>query len=464
MNNKRDKIAILGLGYVGLPLALEFARKYPVVGFDINESRVEQLKSGIDETFEVDLHEESALFGYNEEGNGILFSSELSDITDANIYIVTVPTPINSFNVPNLKPLLSASKMIAERLKKGDLVIYESTVYPGCTEEDCIPVLERISKLKFNQDFFVGYSPERINPGDKVNTLVNIKKVTSGSDEETAERVDKLYASIIKAGTFKAASIQVAEAAKAIENAQRDVNISFVNELALIFDRLGIDTQDVLDAASTKFNFLPFKPGLVGGHCISVDPFYLAHKAAQLGYQPNVILSGRRVNERMANFVASKVVKLMIAKDIAIKGSRVLILGITFKENCPDIRNSKVVEIYKELEDYGVKVEVFDPWANPEQVLAEYDIDLLKNLIVIEGIKERSRNGITAQPINQVEYFNGNLIEIEVAEGTGKYDAVILTVAHQEFNEMDIRSLVKENSVVFDTKGILDRNIVDARL
>ncbi len=458
MNNKRDKIAILGLGYVGLPLALEFARKYPVIGIDINENRVNQLKSGIDETLEVDLHEESALFGYNEEGNGILFSSELSDITDANIYIVTVPTPINSFNVPNLKPLLSASKMIAERLNKGDLVIYESTVYPGCTEEDCIPVLERVSKLKFNQDFFVGYSPERINPGDKVNTLVNIKKVTSGSDEETAERVDKLYASIIKAGTFKAASIQVAEAAKAIENAQRDVNISFVNELALIFDRLGIDTQDVLDAASTKYNFLSFKPGLVGGHCISVDPFYLAHKASQVGYQPNVILSGRRVNEQMAAFVASKVVKLMTAKDILVKGASALILGITFKENCPDIRNSKVVDIYRELQDYGVKVDVYDPWAKTDEVRRHYDIDLIKNLNQEKNHLQKSYAG------NSFERdFSGSIEEVTKEENK-KYDAIILAVAHQEFMKLDLQNIKKDKSVVFDAKGVLDRKLVDARL
>jgi len=462
--DQQHKIAVIGLGYVGLPLALEFARLFSVVGFDIDRKRIEQLKLRNDETLEVDLKEADAIKADRTNEVGLYLSSSVADIQDCNIYIVTVPTPIDSYNVPNLQPLKYATELVANCLKKSDIVIYESTVYPGCTEEECVPLLEEKSGLRLNKDFFIGYSPERINPGDKVNTLVNVVKITSGSDEDTASRVDELYRKIIKAGTFKAASIRVAEAAKAIENAQRDVNISFVNELALIFDRIGIDTQDVLDAAATKYNFLPFKPGLVGGHCISVDPFYLAHKASQVGYQPNVILSGRRVNEQMASFVASKVVKLMSAKDILIKGARALILGITFKENCPDIRNSKVIDIYRELQDYGIKVDVYDPWASPEKVRAQFDIDLLRNL---QGVKYNSEKEINKRKQHTQNYSDfENVLEhvVHTEQQSDKYDAIILAVAHKNFNNLDITELKKDNAVIFDTKGVLDRNLVDSRL
>src|SRR5690606_17213684 len=343
------KIAVIGQGYVGLPLAIEFAHHFPVVGFDINKERISELANGVDRTHEADIEKLNTVLKETgaQNSRGLCFSSEVSDIQDAQIFIVTVPTPIDRLNAPDLSPLKSASEMLGRVIKPGDIVIYESTVYPGCTEEECVPVLEETSGLVFNQDFFVGYSPERINPGDKINTLTTITKVTSGSTPETAEEIDQLYKTIITAGTHKATSIKVAEASKAIENAQRDVNISFVNELALIFDRMGIDTHEVLEAAGTKFNFLKYKPGLVGGHCISVDPYYLTHKATQLGYHPEVILSGRRVNNSIPAFIASKVVKLMVGKDISIRGARALILGITFKENCPDIRNTKIVEIYQ---------------------------------------------------------------------------------------------------------------------
>jgi UDP-N-acetyl-D-galactosamine dehydrogenase len=374
------KIAVIGQGYVGLPLALEFAKHFPVFGFDINNKRLDELNSGKDHTLEADPIEIATLLNdakINNFQKGYVATASLEEISSANVYIVTVPTPIDRFNAPNLRPLLDASKMLGSILKKGDIVIYESTVYPGCTEEDCVPVLEKESGLVFNEDFYVAYSPERIVPGDKVNTLTTIIKVTSGSTPEIAETVDQLYKKIIKAGTHKATSIKVAEASKAIENAQRDVNISFVNELALIFDRIGVDTQDVLEAAGTKFNFLKYKPGLVGGHCISVDPYYLAHKAEQVGYYPQVILSGRRVNDNMSHFISNKVVKLMIQKGINIKGSNALILGITFKENCPDVRNTKVVEIYKELTEFGLNVDVHDPWANPAEVQEEYGIEII---------------------------------------------------------------------------------------
>lgn len=454
------KIAVIGQGYVGLPLAIELAHHFPVVGFDIDEERIIELQQGVDRTHEADLERlhavswhtkvvavhdnevwtaeqmvKSQLASVASEISGLLFSSKEADIVDAKIYIVTVPTPIDRRNAPDLSPLKGASEMLGRVLKAGDIVIYESTVYPGCTEEECIPILEKVSGLRFNRDFFVGYSPERINPGDKINTLTTIKKITSGSTPDTAEEVDQLYRTIIKAGTYKATNIKVAEAAKAIENAQRDVNISFVNELALIFDRMGIDTNDVLDAAGTKFNFLKYKPGLVGGHCISVDPYYLTHKATQLGYQPDVILSGRRVNNSIPTFIASKVVKLMVAKDIIIKGARALILGVTFKENCPDIRNTRVVEIYRELKEYGLDVEIYDPWANPEEVYAQYGILLKEKLGSSEG-------GEIDEP----------------------YDTIILATAHQEFLTIDINKLKKERSVVFDTKGILPREMVDARL
>jgi UDP-N-acetyl-D-galactosamine dehydrogenase len=414
------KIAVIGLGYVGLPLAAAFSTKFDVIGFDINALRVADLKNGIDHTREMS---EQML----RETKGLTFSSDKSALETCNVYIVTVPTPVDNYKKPNLTHLLNASRTIGSVLKKGDTVIYESTVYPGCTEGDCVPVLEYQSGLQYNKDFFCGYSPERINPGDKVNTLTTIKKVTSGSNAITAKFVDRLYASIIKAGTHLASSIKVAEASKAIENAQRDVNISFVNELALIFDRMNIDTTEVLEAAGTKWNFLKYKPGLVGGHCIGVDPYYLAYKAESLGYYPQVILSGRRVNDNMGIFVANKLVKLLIKKGHKIEGSRVLILGITFKENCTDIRNTRVTDVYKELEDFGMAVEVYDPWASPEQTLTEYGITLLSKL---DGI----------------------------------YEAVVLTVAHDVFNNLKFRDFTNKESVIFDLKSVLPREIVDSRL
>lgn len=426
------KIAIIGQGYVGLPLAIEFSQHFPVIGFDINKERVSELNQGKDRTLEADLAKlnDSLIFAKNTSfEKGYTASSNVQDLKDAQIFIVTVPTPIDRYNAPNLNPLLKATEMLGQVISKGDIVIYESTVFPGCTEEDCVPVLEKVSGLKFNEDFYVGYSPERIVPGDKVNTLTTIKKVTSGSTPEIAEEVDQLYKTIVTAGTHKAPNIKVAEASKAIENAQRDVNISFMNELALIFDRIGIDTNDVLDAAGTKFNFLKYKPGLVGGHCISVDPYYLAHKAVQLGYHPNVILSGRRVNDSVAEFIASKVVKLMIKKDINVSTAQALILGVTFKENCPDVRNTKVVDVYSELIEYGVKVDIYDPWASAEEVKHEYDVDILSSL-------------------------NGEI----------KYDAIILAVSHNEFLTMDLAKLRKGRSVLFDIKACLDRSQVDGRL
>ncbi len=423
MKLENCKIAVIGLGYVGLPLAVEFGKKYPTVGFDINLQRVNDLNSGIDYTNEVELEELHKVLN----NNLFRLSNEIQSIKGSNIYIVTVPTPIDKFKAPDLTPLLKASKMIGEILKKGDIVIYESTVYPGCTEEDCVPVLEQYSGLKFNTDFYCGYSPERINPGDKVNTLTKIKKVTSGSTPEVANLVDDLYSSIIVAGTHKAPSLKVAEASKAIENAQRDVNISFVNELALIFDRMGIDTNDVLEAAGTKWNFLQYKPGLVGGHCIGVDPYYLAHKSTQLGYHPEVILSGRKVNDNMGIFLANKVVKLMINNGIQIKGSKALLLGITFKENCPDIRNTKVIDIYKELISFGLIVDIYDPNANKYDVKVELGIDLI--------------------------------------DTTTKYDAIILAVSHKQFSEIDLESLKSSsNSIIFDIKGTLPRSTVSQRL
>ena len=413
-------IAIIGLGYVGFPLAVEFGKIYPTLGFDIDASRIDELKSGVDRTQEVSAAQLA-------ESKNLRFSSQVTDLSTCNTFIVTVPTPIDHFKKPDLSPLLKASEMIGKVLKHGDVVIYESTVYPGCTEEDCVPVLEKHSGLVFNQDFFCGYSPERINPGDKVNTLTKIKKVTSGSTPEIAEWVDQLYKSIIVAGTHKASSLKVAEASKAIENAQRDVNISFVNELSLIFDRMGIDTTEVLEAAGTKWNFLNFKPGLVGGHCIGVDPYYLLHKSESLGYYPQVILSGRRVNDNMGIFVANKLVKLLIQKGKKIGGAKTLMLGITFKENCPDIRNSRVVDIYKELIDFGMEVDVYDPWANAKEVSHEHGINLVSEL--------------------------------------GKaYDAIVLTVAHREFLDLAFGELKAKDGVLFDIKSVLDKSIVDARL
>lgn len=426
------KIAVIGQGYVGLPLAIAFSDFFPVIGFDINKTRIEELKQGVDRTLETDKKELARvrdLYATSNQIKGYDASSSTADIADANVYIVTVPTPIDRYNSPDLSPVIGASKMIGELLTAGDLVIYESTVYPGCTEEECIPVLEKYSGLTFNQDFYVGYSPERINPGDKVNSLQKVVKVTSGSTPEAGLAVDGLYKKIIEAGTHLAPSIKVAEAAKVIENAQRDVNISFMNELALIFDRVGIDTQDVLDAAGTKYNFLRFKPGLVGGHCISVDPYYLAQKATQLGYHPHVILSGREVNDQIASFIASKVVKLMIQKNIKFDGAKALVLGVTFKENCPDIRNSKVIDMIHDLQEFGLKVDAYDPWVNVEEVKSHFNIELLSTLPEI-----------------------------------GYYDSVILAVGHREFLHLDLSNLKKENSVVFDIKGILDRKLVDARL
>nr|WP_294871418.1 nucleotide sugar dehydrogenase [uncultured Pedobacter sp.] len=427
-----SKIAIIGLGYVGLPLAIEFGKKYDVLGFDINKSRVEELNDGRDRTQEANLEDLNKTMASKKESKskiGLSFSFNKEDLKKYNTFIVTVPTPIDQFKSPDLTPLIKASEMLGSILKSGDLVIYESTVYPGCTEEDCVPVLEKFSGLKFNKDFFAGYSPERINPGDKINTLTKIKKVTSGSTTEIANRVDDLYGSIITAGTHKAPSIKVAEASKAIENAQRDVNISFVNELALIFDRIGIDTNDVIEAAGTKWNFLKYQPGLVGGHCIGVDPYYLAHKAQSLGYHPQVILSGRRVNDNMGPFVADKVVKLMIQKDHKIKGSRALIMGVTFKENCPDVRNTRVVDIYHELIQFGLDVDIFDPWADAAEVKHEYNVDILNKL-----------------------------------DETMVYDAVIVAVAHNEFLKFDYKKIKRNNGVIFDTKACLDRSLVDGRL
>ena len=421
MNLEKVKVAVIGQGYVGLPLAIEFGKNHPTIGFDINQARIAALKKGVDHTNEATPEELRS-------AQELTFSSDINDIKDSTIYIVTVPTPIDEFKTPDLKPLRAASQMLGEILKKGDIVIYESTVYPGCTEEVCVPLLEESSNLIFNTDFYCGYSPERIVPGDKINTLTTIKKVTSGSTPEIATFVDDLYNSIITAGTFKAASIKVAEASKAIENAQRDVNISFVNELALIFDRVGIDTQDVLDAAGTKWNFLKYKPGLVGGHCISVDPYYLAYKAENLSYHPEVILSGRRVNDNMSSFVANKMIKMLIKAGKQIMGSKILILGLTFKENCPDIRNSKVADVYHELKEFGLEVDVYDYEANPIEVKQEYGIHLLDEI-------------------------------------KNKYDGILLAVSHKKFSMINIESIKQDaKTIVYDLKGFLPRNEVDARL
>ena len=422
------KISIIGLGYVGLPLALEFSKKYQVVGFDINKQRIEQLKNGIDKTKERTSVEIQKVLNKDSIGNGLFLTNNVDFIKNSEIYIVTVPTPITFAKTPDLNPLISASKMIGEVLVNGDVVIYESTVYPGCTEEVCVPILEDASGLVFNKDFFCGYSPERINPGDKLNTLTKIKKVTSGSNATIARKVDELYKSIIKAGTHLASSIKVAEASKVIENAQRDVNISFVNELALIFDRIGIDTNEVLEAAATKWNFLHYKPGLVGGHCISVDPYYLAYKAEELGYHPAVLLSGRRVNDQMGKFVGAKVIKLMINKGFVIKNSNILLLGITFKENCPDIRNSKIIDIHTELLSYGANVDVYDPIAEKDEVIAQFDVNLIEDLKSID------------------------------------YDAVIFAVAHDNFLSEEFQELVTDKRIIFDLKNMLDSPYVDGRL
>ena len=424
-------IAVVGLGYVGLPLAIEYGKKYRVIGFDIFEPRVQELNAGKDHTLEADLVGMKQARDLYEatKSVGLTLTSDVNELKQVNTYIVTVPTPIDCFNNPDLTPLLKASETIGKTLNKGDIVIYESTVYPGCTEEDCVPVLEKFSGLRFNRDFFCGYSPERINPGDKVNTLTKIKKITSGSTPEVADLVDALYNSILLNGTHKAPNMKVAEAAKAVENSQRDVNISFMNELALICDRVGIDTNDVIEAAGTKWNFLKYRPGLVGGHCISVDPYYLAHKAKALGYDPQVILSGRAVNNSIAKFIADKTLKLMIQKDHKIKDSNVLILGVTFKENCPDCRNTKVVDIANELEDFGCKVDIYDPWASPAVVKHEYGKDL-----------------------------------IAAVDPKKRYSAVIACVSHDQFKTFDFEKYKEQNAVIFDVKGFVDRTLVDARL
>jgi len=432
------KIAVIGLGYVGLPLARLFATKYPVIGFDININRVNEIRNGNDSTLELDseilkhvLLLNNPIKSNNEEPrtNGLYCSNDIDDISECNFYVITVPTPVDRNNRPDLTPLLKASETVGKVISKGDIVVYESTVYPGATEDDCIPVVENTSGLKFNTDFFAGYSPERINPGDKEHTVEKIKKVTSGSTPETGEKVDSIYRSVITAGTHLAPTIRVAEAAKVIENSQRDINIAFVNELAKIFNLMKIDTNAVLEAAGTKWNFLPFKPGLVGGHCIGVDPFYLAQKAQEYGYHPEIILAGRRLNDSMGKFVATEVVKLMINRGSSVKGTKVLMLGITFKENCPDIRNTKAIDIYHNLIDYGIDVDVYDPWANPKEVQHEYQM-----------------NTLTAFPQN-----NG-------------YSAIILVVAHNEFLKINLHEHKAKGCIIYDVKGLFRPEDVDGRL
>ncbi len=424
MEKNKIKIGVIGLGYVGLPLAVEFGKKYNVVGLDINKERVEELQSGLDSTLEVNKEELAA-------AEFLTYSTSISDLSACNVYIVTVPTPINQHKQPDLTPLIKASEAIGKVLKKDDIVIYESTVYPGATEEDCIPILEQQSGLTFNQDFFAGYSPERINPGDKQHRVTNILKVTSGSTPEVADFVDNLYKSIITAGTHKASSIRVAEAAKVIENTQRDVNIALINELALLFNRLGIDTEEVLEAAGTKWNFLPFRPGLVGGHCIGVDPYYLTHKAQSIGYTPQIILSGRRINDGMGKYVVSEVIKLMLKKRIHVQESKILMLGLTFKEDCPDLRNTRVIDMIEEFKDFGAIVDVYDPWVDKLEAKQEYNIS----------------------PID--------------TPANGQYDAIVIAVAHQQFKQLgieQIRALGKNNAVVFDIKYILPADAADGRL
>jgi UDP-N-acetyl-D-glucosamine/UDP-N-acetyl-D-galactosamine dehydrogenase len=428
-NMRKDKIAIIGLGYVGLPLARLFATKYSVVGFDINPDRISELMSGIDSTLEVDSETlQSVLVDETSDSNGLFCTNQLAKIMDCNYYIITVPTPVDKNNRPILTPLIKASETVGAVLKEGDIVIYESTVYPGATEEDCVPVLENISGLKFNTDFYAGYSPERINPGDKEHTVEKILKVTSGSTPEIGLKVDGLYKSVITAGTHLAPTIKVAEASKVIENSQRDINIAFVNELAKIFNLMDINTNDVLEAAGTKWNFLPFKPGLVGGHCIGVDPYYLAQKAQEFGYNPEIILAGRRMNDSMGEYVASEVVKLMIKKDIRIKKASVLVLGITFKENCPDVRNTKVIDVVSSLKEYDMDITIHDPWANSDEVLHEYSLKSIKSL------------------------------------PKQKFDAIVLTVAHDEFKDLDLESLSNLKSVVYDVKNFLPNNKKDKSL
>jgi len=425
----KDKIAIIGLGYVGLPLARVFATKYSVIGFDINQERIKELTAGIDSTLEVDNETlQAVLVPKSTEANGLFCTSELDQIKDCTYYIITVPTPVDKNNRPILTPLIKASETVGAVLKPGDVVVYESTVYPGATEEDCVPVLERVSGLTFNKDFYAGYSPERINPGDKEHTVEKILKVTSGSTPEIGKKVDALYKSVITAGTHLAPTIKVAEASKVIENSQRDINIAFVNELAKIFNLLDINTHDVLEAASTKWNFLPFKPGLVGGHCIGVDPYYLAQKAQENGYNPEIILAGRRLNDSMGDYLASQIVKCMIKKDIPVNSSNILVLGITFKENCPDVRNTKAVDLISSLKEYGANITIHDPWANEQEVFQEYGLKSLKTMP------------------NQ------------------KFDAVVLAVSHDKFKSIDFQSLKNNNSVVYDVKNFIDDTFVDGRL
>ena len=425
----QSKIAIIGLGYVGLPLARLFATKYAVVGFDINTDRIKELNSGKDSTLEVENQVLiSVLVKKNSDAIGLYCSSKLSDLEACNYFIITVPTPVDKNNRPILTPLIKASETVGSVLKKGDIVIYESTVYPGATEEDCIPVLEKVSGLTFNKDFYAGYSPERINPGDKLHTVEKILKVTSGSTPETGKKVDDLYKSVITAGTHLAPTIKVAEAAKVIENSQRDINIAFVNELAKIFNLMDINTHDVLEAAGTKWNFLPFKPGLVGGHCIGVDPYYLAQKAQEYGYHPEIILAGRRLNDSMGDYVASEVVKLMIAKDVRVKDANVLVLGITFKENCPDVRNTKAVDVIAALKEFGMNITIYDPWANKEQVMHEYTLESTQEI------------------------------------PTSTFDAIVLTVAHTAFLEMNFDVLLNKNNIVYDVKNILPSSKKDGGL
>lgn len=416
----QPKIAVIGLGYVGLPLARLFATKYSVIGFDINKNRINELMSGKDSTLEVSAEVlQSILKEQYSEENGLYCSNSIEDIKKCNYYIVTVPTPVDKKHQPILTPLIKASETVGSVLSKGDIVIYESTVYPGATEEDCVPILESFSKLEFNQDFFVGYSPERINPGDKQHTIEKILKVTSGSTPKVARKVDDLYRSVIEAGTYMAPTIKVAEAAKVIENSQRDINIAFVNELAKIFNLMGINTHDVLEAAGTKWNFLPFKPGLVGGHCIGVDPYYLAQKAQEYGYNPEIILAGRRMNDSMGNYVASEVVKLMIQQGVTVKDAEILILGITFKENCPDIRNTKVVDVISSLIEYGMSITIYDPWANSDEVKKEYNLETVNKL------------------------------------PNKKFDGIVLAVAHEEFKKINLSEFKKDNSIIYDVKNVL---------
>lgn len=424
MSSDMQKIAVIGLGYVGLPLAIEFGKIRPVIGFDINQSRINALREGRDDTLE-------ASEGELREASQLSFTTNPADLADAQIYIVTVPTPIDAHKRPDLTPLIKASETLGKVLKRGDIVIYESTVYPGATEEDCVPVLERVSGLTFNEDFFAGYSPERINPGDKTHRLPDIRKVTSGSTPDIAEKVDQLYASIITAGTYKAESIRVAEAAKVIENTQRDLNIALVNELAIIFNKMGIDTEAVLKAAGTKWNFLPFRPGLVGGHCIGVDPYYLTHKAEAMGYHPQVILAGRRINDGMGAYVAGQLVKAMLKRRIQVNGARVLVLGLAFKENCPDLRNTRVVDVVHELQDYGIEVDIHDPWTNPDEARHEYGVDLVE------------------------------------APQDGYYDGIVLAVSHDQFKVMGgngMRAFGKADHVLYDLKNVLGAYESDLRL